>query len=273
MKVLAFDLDGTLSAPRQKISQPVYDELTKLAATDVQVCVVTGSPLEYIRQQGRDLWKINGYNPLLLLPCNGTHSLEVAHGKTVEIARLDMRDKIGETAYRFIVRRLVGILGDIHQLYSSSRWPDNVPACGTFIQYRGSMINWSIPGRDAGPEDRSMFVRMDNVWKAKRGVSIREQAISELKNRLGWSPPEPFKSDHIEAVLGGETSIDIYPTGWDKSYILNLFDDGEMDEVFFIGDKCTGQGNDRALYDKLDEQHRFQTDGPEKTIEIIRSFL
>ena len=43
--------------------------------------------------------------------------------------------------------------------------------------------------------------------------------------------------DRLELVLGGSTSIDIYPLGWSKEYALRYFGDSG---VYFWGDKCFG---------------------------------
>ena len=72
-KVALFDMDGTLTLPRKKISA---DTITALAAvsTQAKIAVVTGSPIEYVIDQLDSLWGSMGINPenITLMPCNGT---------------------------------------------------------------------------------------------------------------------------------------------------------------------------------------------------------
>ena len=40
-------------------------------------------------------------------------------------------------------------------------------------------------------------------------------------------------------------------------------------DIFFIGDKCTGTGNDKTLYDMLQPNNSFETKSPDMTIDLI----
>ena len=62
---------------------------------------------------------------------------------------------------------------------------------------------------------------------------------------------------------------DIFPEGWDKTYVLKHFPESDWD-VFFVGDRCSPSGNDWELYNHLQPLGRsFETSGPEETVEII----
>lgn len=37
--------------------------------------------------------------------------------------------------------------------------------------------------------------------------------------------------------IGGQISIDIFPSGWDKTYALGIVADENFDEIHFFGDK------------------------------------
>ena len=70
--------------------------------------------------------------------------------------------------------------------------------------------------------------------------------------------------DTIMAKIGGDTGIDIYPVGWDKSQILSDFDSN--DNLYFFGDKTLPGGNDEPLaklvsktYQVRDWKHTFET--------------
>ena len=70
----------------------------------------------------------------------------------------------------------------------------------------------------------------------------------------------------ITIKLGGDTSFDIYPTGWDKTYGLRHFSGWD---VWFVGDLCYENGNDLEIYESCGSQG-FQT-GPNETVEIIKN--
>ena len=79
------------------------------------------------------------------------------------------------------------------------------------------------------------------------------------------------KSIKASAALGGSTSIDIYPKGWDKTYVVNHLD--RYQNIYFVGDKCDPGGNDFELYEFLkgDEACKsFKTSDPFETEKIIR---
>ena len=39
----------------------------------------------------------------------------------------------------------------------------------------------------------------------------------------------------VEVKLGGSTSFDIFPKGWDKTYVMNHLDN--YSHIYFVGDK------------------------------------
>ena len=83
--------------------------------------------------------------------------------------------------------------------------------------------------------------------------------------------PQNLKiNDKIICALGGNTSIDIYPKGWDKTFALNYYST-KNNTCWFIGDKCDGKGNDRSIYEALNKNGTsFKTKSPKDTIRIIR---
>jgi phosphomannomutase len=99
---------------------------------------------------------------------------------------------------------------------------------GRHIEERPGMINFSIVGRGAGPKERKMYVDFDIVNRERE--SIAYQINTEFES--------------ITATVGGETGIDIHPTGADKSQILKDF---ENEKVVFFGDKMEPGGNDYPL--------------------------
>ena len=133
----------------------------------------------------------------------------------------------------------------------------DLPLAGNFIQNRGSMINWCPIGRSADRLQRGIFRDLD------KEQYIRSKYIDKLTAGL-----EEVSVD-VTVKLGGDTSFDIYPNGWDKTYALRHFEGDEW-VFWFVGDRCYPQGNDYEIFSLLKDTGRaFETGGPEETIELI----
>ena len=120
------------------------------------------------------------------------------------------------------------------------------------------MLNWCMIGRDATHDMRSTLAQIDsnNAREALKNQLDDELRVAGIHN--------------VTTALGGSTSIDIYPNGWDKTYCLKHIDPERF--VYFVGDKCHDSGNDRALYEH-DRTVSYETTGPEKTMEIIDDII
>ena len=51
----------------------------------------------------------------------------------------------------------------------------------------------------------------------------------------------------IQFSIGGQISVDIFPSGWDKTYCLQFVED-KYDEIHFFGDKTNKGGNDYEIF-------------------------
>jgi phosphomannomutase len=256
MNIVLFDMDETLTLARQKIEKPVLESLSKLSKLS-DIGIVTGSGLSYVMEQCSPIWE-EGYvskDIITLMPCNGTQVLKSSGNDFKLIHSADMRDYIGNKKMDKIFKGLL-ILQAFHADAIASH-----PLTGNFIDYRKSMINWCPVGRNASTEQRCEFVKEDS------DNNHRERLVAGFKSYL-----EENELDGIlHCALGGMTSIDIFPTGWDKSYALDQI---PHDNIWFVGDKCTGAGNDKGIYDALQNHKRsFETKNPENTIEIIDSII
>lgn len=97
------------------------------------------------------------------------------------------------------------------------------------IEDRPGMVNFTILGRAANKEQRAKYVEWDKLTNERRTIAKRFREFSGL-----------------ECSIGGETGIDIYPKGMNKSQILN--DEDYFTEPFiFFGDDGKIGGNDYEL--------------------------
>ncbi len=263
VEIVLFDMDGTLTEPRQKIEDPMISFLECLSK-NAKIGIVSGSPIEYILEQlspGLDRWSSMMLNNLTFYPCNGTQIYKYNDFLTEldETYRATFKDHLAaigdaSTLYSHLIMNLLDL-----QSYALKKF-SALEVTGHFVSFRGSMMNWSIPGREASNATRSQFVKLD------KELNIRQHLKDVLRTRL-----DAFGLSSIETALGGSTSIDIFPKGWDKTYVLKHLD---SKKAWFFGDKCTPGGNDYELYSKLSARDRaFDVKNPDDTLHKGMSLL
>ena len=253
--LVLFDMDGTLTPARKPISLTMVRYINKLCKY-ADVGIVTGSGYDYIMEQCSLIWDSISSDPSLidLLPCNGTQRYVWVNNAWSLVSTVDMRDELGET-YQKLIRQLL-----YEQYVLCSNDLTGADISGTFFQYRGSVLNWCLIGRDSTDESRQSFRDLD------QSLNIRER----LRSRVIGSFPAIGVSG-VSLSLGGHTSIDVYPDKWDKTYALTHYSKSRPNSsIWFVGDNCVGSGNDRPLYDALSPQGTaYMTTGPEYTQQII----
>jgi len=252
--LILFDVDGTLTEARQPITMPVIIALRELCR-HAEIGFLTGSGMEYIKEQ---LWPALNDSIIRenchILPCNGTeYAIPIGNENLAfqHIHKASMIDEIGDTRFRKLMKILCGLQAELLQEEF------DIPLTGNFIQNRSSMINWCPIGRNASTPERHQFVALDKLYR------IRSRYMDKLINELN---EQEIK---VIAKLGGNTSFDIYPPGWDKTYALRHFDEHKWD-FWFVGDRCGLSGNDYEIFNFLKPRSRaWETGGPEETVEII----
>tara|TARA_X000000950_G_C13845326_1_gene632058 strand:+ start:153 stop:938 length:786 start_codon:yes stop_codon:yes gene_type:complete len=252
-KIVLFDMDGTLTPARKRLEWNVLDSLIDLQRADIEIGIVTGSDMDYVKQQMDIAFDISALDPSKLhyLPCNGTKYYRMKYGKFVANYENDMRKKIGGQNWQRLVKLLTNLQSAMSDVY-------NVPLTGSFINYRGSMINWCPIGRQCTDEDRINWVKQD------KNQNIREKWITITRDGL-----DNAGLQDVIIKLGGDTSFDIYPYGWDKTFAFNNFDGYK---IYFVGDRCDVNGNDREAYLKAGPLG-YSTSGPEETRKIISNII
>ena len=255
--VVLFDMDGTLTPARKPAPDFLIPSLNKLSSFGL-VGILTGSDMNYLIQQCKNLWEgENSCDPskFVLLPCNGT-KFYTWNGNDWSLEKSsNMRKELGDSTFDLLMKILIGA-----QFTHISSEPDH-PLTGHFIQYRESMINWCQVGRNANDEQRKKFIEYDNQTDMRYRLMIGVQTMVD----------KAIGQDKIKFALGGNTSVDIYPVGWDKTYGLSHFPNSEC---WFVGDRCEENGNDKTIYDALSTSGRaYKTSGPENTAEIIDEII
>lgn len=200
-----FDVDGTLTPSRQRISKD-FENWLEHWGTHNAYYIVTGS------DRKKTLEQIGGvvYNQAIrVYQCAGN---DVWEG--------DYHVRASTTALPQSL--LVELDKELHKSKFTIR-------TGEHFDYRAGLVNFSIVGRGAVPQERHAYKMWDDAHNE------RERISRKLSSKF---PDYSFQ-------VAGETGIDITLKGEDKSQILKDFD--SSDELFFFGDKCQQGGNDYEL--------------------------
>ena len=218
-KLIAFDLDDTLSVAKSAITDQMAELLVQLVEK-YEVCIISGGNIEQFRLQVID--KLDAQADHLkrfhLMPTCGTQYwlYDEAAGDWV---RQYANEPTAEQKHRAIdaLTRGAKELG---------YWPD--APYGEVVEDRGSQVTYSALGQQA-PADEKYEWDPDN---AKRLV-LRERVLPELAD--------------LEVRIGGTTSIDVTLKGVDKAYgMRQLIEHAGItkEDILFIGDKLDEGGND-----------------------------
>ena len=241
-KTYIFDVDGTLTPSRRRMTEDFLEFFNGWSKRN-PFYLVSGSDLDKMKEQVPDfiLERAEG-----LFSCGGNQFYiddELIYEHKFKppkdlIKYLDEQVKISDTPVKSTNHR----------------------------EDRGSMLNFSVVGRDCTLEERKKYFEWDNQ------VGERESIAKYIKKQ--W--PE------LDAVIGGQISIDIVKRGFDKSQVIfeimyrNVVT--SKDEHIFIGDRTTEGGNDYPLAKAMRELGNCQVfqagepsaeDGYIKTKEIL----
>ena len=250
MKLILFDVDGTLTPARNTIHNEMLTSLTALKNNkDIHIGFVGGSDLKkQIEQLGEENfylfdWRFSE-NGLL-----GYHNDKCIHTRSFVEA-------MEEEHFKKLVNIVLFVLSGLECPIKR----------GTFIEYRTGMINISPIGRGCTQKEREEFNVYDNTHK------VREKMIGQIKSLWKtYIEQNNLNLPEIAFSIGGEISADVFPRGWDKTYCLQ-FVENLYDEIHFFGDKTDIGGNDYEIY--TDERvigHRVEK--YQDTIDILNKLF
>lgn len=213
-----FDVDGTLTKPRQVITEDLKQFLLDNVKPKVAVGLVSGSDYGKIAEQmdGSEVAAKFDY----VFCENGV--VQYRGGKL--ISSESILSHLGEKLLQRVINFSLGFMSKIE-----------LPAKrGNFVEFRSSMINICPVGRSCSQAERDEFVRFDTEHL------VRQKFVEALKSEFGDSG--------LTFALGGQISVDVFPTGWDKTYCLKHVADQKFEEIHFFGDKTMPGGNDYEIY-------------------------
>ncbi len=229
--VYIFDIDGTLTPPRQKINKQFASFFASFC-TQNAVFLATGSDYKKVKEQitKNIISKVDG-----IFTCMGNELW--VNDEKVYFKELKIPAEVQ-----------LWLTGQLYE----SKYPKE--KCGNIhFEHRTGMLNFSIVGRDISKDIRSEYSNWDNISKE------REEIVKNF-NKL-------FKHYSLEACIGGEISVDIQKIGSDKGQIFDYLSFYKT-KVFF-GDKCEPNGNDYSLYQKC--EFKFYVDSWLHTSSILKN--
>ena len=184
MKKFIFDVDGTLTPSRKKITPEFFDEFFQFTEEN-DVYLVTGSDRDKTLEQiTPEIYN----NCKRVYNCSGS---DVYEGDK-NVYRNDW--ELPEKVERFLQDEL-----------DFSQFPIRN---GNHIERRPGGVNFSILGRDKDPMlGREEYIKWNKIHSERRFIALRI---------LDMFPD-------LTVALGGQTGIDIGPLGADKSQILRDF--------------------------------------------------
>ena len=234
-RVYLFDVDGTLTKPRQKIKTEIEDVFMSWVASGKKVYLVTGSDISKTREQlGEDL----------IHSCLGVFTCSA-----------NVFRQGGQVVYSNVFNPSDEFISDLELYLENSQWQSKK---GNHIEKRPGMVNFSTVGRNASKDMREAYERWDKT------TLEREDIVAYISETY----PE------LEVSIGGSISVDIYPKGKNKGQVIEKLRElhGDDVEMIFVGDKNIPGGNDWPLAQRLESavgSYWYQVLGPEETRALI----
>ena len=209
-----FDIDGTLTPSRLPIDKD-FESYFLHWMKGKNVYFVTGSDKDKtIEQIGERIWK----NATRCYQSCGNAVYE--NGKLINQLDFAMSLPLRKQLEEFLDRSNWKLHGEVYE---------------NNIESRIGLINFSTIGRNCPQEAREKYAEWD------KGVLERETFCRIIEHQF----PE------LEASVGGQISIDIYPKGKNKAQVLDYIEG----EITFFGDKCDPGGNDYPIVERLNKEN------------------
>lgn len=220
-----FDVDGTLT-PSRSVIDPEFYLFFKNWIVDKEVYLITGSDYAKTEEQlGAEI-------------CESVTKVYNCAGNAAYVK--------GQLVYQSDFKITNEQRNFLDKLLEDSPYQIRT---GQHIEERIGLCNFSIVGRGANKQQRADYYHYDLINKERFNLT------KEICKKF----PE------LEATVAGETGIDIYPVGKDKSQIAE-----EVKPFTFFGDMIKIGGNDYTIAQKANKY--FCVKNWEETYQILKEF-
>ena len=243
-----FDVDGTLTYPREKMRDAHVSSFLSWV-TDKKVFIVAGSDRKKVLEQ---------LPASVLARCSGVFCCMAnelwSNADTFGSRHVYLIQK-PTLVYRNDWKPPIELIADLARTYLQSHYPRNMRATN-YIEERTGMLNFSIVGRTASNEQRNHFSNWDKQEKE------RERIVKDLSS----------KYSNLDFRIGGQISIDIQPKNANKSQASKWVRENCGPDMIFFGDKCDKNGNDYDIVKDIEKHEKgkvFCVKSPTETLELL----
>jgi hydroxymethylpyrimidine pyrophosphatase-like HAD family hydrolase len=238
---IVFDIDNTLTPPREALDRDMARRLGELAHP---FALAAGSDLGLLMSQFFEPLHAYGFRGEFdAFICNGASRYRCRSGAELSVTPVDefsLEGQLGKQRFAVLTALLDEMLAD-----PRFALPASVPIVGPRLVDRQAMINIAPSGRQRGAlsaearESRERFVRFDE------STGYRARLMPVLRAALD----ERLPGNDLLLTLGGQTSFDLVVRGRDKSFaVRSLLTEGAT-HVTYVGDALFPGGNDAAVTD------------------------
>lgn len=249
-KIIAFDLDGTLAESKRPVTEEISRLIEELAKQKI-VVVISGGTFQQFNTQflpafSQEVLSSSFIKNLILLPTSGSQRYEYdSEEKEWKLTDLELfPEDIKEKAKKTLKEIIDSGLYDI---------PKN--PTGEYIEDRITQLSISALGQEAPIEQKKL-------WDPDQK---KRQKIKEILDK---------KLPETNVIIGGTTTIDILPKGFDKAKGLKrLLDKLSMNinDIIFVGDAIFPGGDDYSVYEAGIEN--IKVSGPTQAKELIERWI
>lgn len=249
-KIIAFDLDGTLSVSKRPVTEEMAHLVEELAKK-IPVVIISGGTFNQFNTQFLPAFNREEFNEsfvknLFLLPTSGSQRYEY----NLEKKEWVMTDI--EPFSEDVKNKAKKILKDI---IDSGTYDIPKNPIGEYVEDRITQLSISALGQEAPIEKKKLW---DPDQKKRQ--KIKEILDKELPD--------------TSIIIGGTTTIDILPKGFTKATgLIRLLDRMGLkkEDMLFVGDAIFPGGNDYAP--KEVGMDTISIKGPEDTAKLIKEWI
>lgn len=245
MKIIVFDLDGTLAESKSRVSLQMASSLKRLIAR-FEVAVVSGGAWQQFESQlisRLDLTPEESRR-VHMFPTSGTSFYDNdGTGWSCVYSETLSKDEVGR-----IMSAFRNVLADPGVKMPRRFWGDQ-------LENRGTQVTFSAMGQLAPVDEKKKW---DPTFSKR--LTLIEKLIQLI--------PE------FDIRAGGSTSIDVTKKGIDKSYAIQQIEKHlgfVKPQMLFVGDAIFPGGNDYAVHEA--GVKCIETSGPDHTMQIIEKLL